>query len=207
MDYFSRDLEITPLPSTPSRQVIGKLKHVFMRWGIPLELVGDNATRFSSEEFRDFKQRYVFSHITSSPQDLVNQRDAQGHSACPLPELHPGQDVRVKLDGDKGLKTPVRVIGKSKEPRSYLVEMDNGRVTRRDRRHLEAVPQAVDTAKQRQHANLDPPQQDCSSPTAAVATRQGPSPGPTLGFPLQSATPRRVTSRGQEVKLPLRFRD
>lgn len=38
-----------------------------MRWRIPLELVSHNATQFSLEEFRDFKQRYGFSHITSSP--------------------------------------------------------------------------------------------------------------------------------------------
>lgn len=218
VDYFPRDIKIALLPSTTSRQVIGKLKHMFVRWGIPLELVSDNATRFSSEEFRDFNQRYGFSHITSSPRDLVNQRDAAAkeayrffynrrHSARPLPELRPGQDVRVKLDGDKGWKTPARVIGKSKEPRSYLVETDNGRVTRRNRRHLQAVPEAVDPAKQQQHANPDQPQQDYSFPTAAVATPQVPSPGPTLGSPLQSATPTRVTSRGPEVKLPLRFSD
>lgn len=152
-------------------------------------------------------------------QDLVHQRDAAAkeayrffynrrHSAGPLPELHPGQDVKVKLDGNKGWKTPAKVIGKSKEPRSYLVQMDNGTVTRRNRRHLQAVPE---TAEQQQRVNPEPPRQDCSSPATAVSTNQVPSPsqsssGPTLGSPL-SATPRRVTSRGREVKLPLRFRD
>uniref|UniRef100_A0A3P9HPN0 Gypsy retrotransposon integrase-like protein 1 n=1 Tax=Oryzias latipes TaxID=8090 RepID=A0A3P9HPN0_ORYLA len=67
VDYFSRDIEISSLTSITSKQVINKLKHMFVRWGIPLELVSDNGTQFTSAEFQDFKQRYGFTHITSSP--------------------------------------------------------------------------------------------------------------------------------------------
>lgn len=217
VDYFSRDIEIAPLMTTTSRQVIAKLKHMFVRWGIPLEVISDNATQFTSAEFQEFKHSYGFTHTTSSPHypqsngaaeravqtaknilkqpdpclalmsyrstpitatgaspaqlmtgrpirttvpvletslgpqpvdwDRVYQKDAAAkdaykyfyncrHSARPLPELHPGQSVRVKLDGDKEWKTPATVIRKSQEPRSYVVEMDNGTVTRRNRRHL-----------------------------------------------------------------------
>uniref|UniRef100_A0A8C6M941 Gypsy retrotransposon integrase-like protein 1 n=1 Tax=Nothobranchius furzeri TaxID=105023 RepID=A0A8C6M941_NOTFU len=183
VDYFTRDIEIASLTTTTSRQVINKLKHMFVRWGIPLELVSDNGTQFTSSEFQDFKRSYGFTHTTSSPhypqsngaaeravqmakyilkqphpclalmsycstpiaatgaspaqlmtghqirttvpvldktllpspvnRDLVRQRDAAAkdpyrffyncrHSARPLPELPPGQDVVVKLDGEKG---------------------------------------------------------------------------------------------------------
>lgn len=67
MDYYSRDIEIASLSSTTSRQVANKLKHMFVRWGIPLELVSENATQFIPAEFQDFRQRYGFSHTTSSP--------------------------------------------------------------------------------------------------------------------------------------------
>ncbi|XP_018419093.1 PREDICTED: serine/threonine-protein kinase WNK4-like [Nanorana parkeri] len=39
------------------------------------------------------------------------------HSARPLPELYPGQTVRVKLDDEKKWKTPATVVERSPEPR------------------------------------------------------------------------------------------
>lgn len=66
-DYYSRDIEIAHLSSTFSHQVITRLKGMFARWGIPLELVSDNATQFTSGEFQDFCQSYGFAHKTTSP--------------------------------------------------------------------------------------------------------------------------------------------
>uniref|UniRef100_A0A3Q1HAR0 Gypsy retrotransposon integrase-like protein 1 n=2 Tax=Acanthochromis polyacanthus TaxID=80966 RepID=A0A3Q1HAR0_9TELE len=220
-DYYSRDIEIGHLSSISSRQVIGRLKSLFVRWGIPLELVTDNGTQFTSDEFKQFCAEYGFSHVTSSPhfpqangaaeravqtaKHILKQPDphlalmcyratpntATGespakimtgrhirttlpmldnkmqfepankqsillkdtqtkssykffhdrhHSARPLPELLPGQDVRVKLDGEKVWKTSAKVLSKCDEPRSYLVKMDNGAVSRRNRRHLQLIP-------------------------------------------------------------------
>lgn len=67
VDYFSRDIEFAFLTNITSKQVIKKVKHIFVKWGIPLELVSDNGTQFTSAEFQDFKQTYCFTHITSSP--------------------------------------------------------------------------------------------------------------------------------------------
>lgn len=84
--------------------------------------------------------------VQATPVDRqqIQQKDAQTksayqffydrrYSALPLPELQSGQDVRVKLDGEKGWKTSAKVVGKCKEPRAYIVETDNGVVLQRNR--------------------------------------------------------------------------
>ena len=58
IDYFSRFIEIAFLPSITSAQVIGKMKNMFARWGIPEELVSDNGTQFTSEAFHLFAADY-----------------------------------------------------------------------------------------------------------------------------------------------------
>ena len=67
MDYYSRYLEVIYLPGTTANVVIMKLKGIFARWGIPLELVSDNGPQFDSRMFKDFALSYGFKHVTSSP--------------------------------------------------------------------------------------------------------------------------------------------
>ena len=49
IDYFSGFMEVDKLSSTTACQVIDKLKGHFGRYGIPLQLVSDNAPQFSSK--------------------------------------------------------------------------------------------------------------------------------------------------------------
>lgn len=44
------------------------------------------------------------------------------HGAVTLPELQPGDNVRIKLDSEKRWTTPGVVSGKASTPRSYLVD-------------------------------------------------------------------------------------
>ncbi len=67
VDYYSRYIDVTYLPSLTSATVIGKLKNFFSHHGVPETVVSDNGTQFSSAEFRTFADRWNFSHVTSSP--------------------------------------------------------------------------------------------------------------------------------------------
>ena len=67
VDYYSRYIDVTYLPSLTSAMVIGKLKNFFSHHGVPETVVSDNGTQFSSAEFRTFADRWNFSHVTSSP--------------------------------------------------------------------------------------------------------------------------------------------
>ena len=67
VDYFSRYIEISKLPTVNSPQVISHLKSIFARHGIPQTIVSDNGLQYSSDLFIKFSQQYGFNHITSSP--------------------------------------------------------------------------------------------------------------------------------------------
>ena len=67
VDYYSRYIDIAHLSSMTSSQVIGKLKNIFARWGIPEEVVSDNGTQFSSDEYCVFATNYGFTHMSSRP--------------------------------------------------------------------------------------------------------------------------------------------
>ena len=61
--------------------------------------------------------------------------DTRRHGVRPLSNLQPGDSVPVKLDQQKGWKTPGKVIGRSPTPQSYVIQTPF-RVVRRNRRHL-----------------------------------------------------------------------
>lgn len=256
-----------------------------------MELITDNGTQFTSDEFKQFCAEYGFSHKTSSPhfpqsngaaeravqtakhilkqpdphlalmcyratpstatgvspakimtgrhirttlpmlenklqsepvnKQSILQKDMQTkssykffhdrhYSAQPLPELLPGQDVKVKLDGEKTWKTSAKVLSKCEEPRSYLVKMDNGTVSRRNRRHLQLVPDPTEPQEPPQGGSpVKPP----SSPLIVIPTEQnvldtGQS-DKSLKQP-QHSTPRKVvqvTSRGRVIRVPQRYTD
>ena len=55
-----------------------------------------------------------------------------------LPDLQPGDSVRVKLDQQKRWKMPGKVIVRSTAPRSYIIQTPFSMV-RRNHRHLRTV--------------------------------------------------------------------
>ena len=220
VDYYSKYIEIAEMNRTISAIVIGKLKGIFARHGIPSEIASDNGPPFNSSEFANFGREYGFKHITSSPyfpisngeaeravqtakrilatpdpylallayramkhsttgyspaelsmgrplrttvptlkfnlqpkvlnRDLVVESHEKAQQTCKrhydrrhgarsLPELFPGNNVNIKLDGEKSV-APGVVEGQANTPRSYIVKTNKGSI-RRNRKHLHMVPQ------------------------------------------------------------------
>ena len=67
MVYFSRYPEVQKLKSTTPQGIVNVLKVAFARHGIPETFRSDNGPQFSSQEFKDFANKYNFQHCTSSP--------------------------------------------------------------------------------------------------------------------------------------------
>ena len=67
VDYYSRWIEIVHLVETTSVFVVGKLKNIFARFGIPEVVVSDNGPQFGSTAFHKFSVEYGFQHCTSDP--------------------------------------------------------------------------------------------------------------------------------------------
>ena len=76
VDYYSRYPEVVKLPTTTPRTIIGVLKRIFSRHGVPETLVSDNEPQYSSREFQDFASSYQFCHLTSS----LHYAQSNGHA-------------------------------------------------------------------------------------------------------------------------------
>ncbi|XP_052817965.1 uncharacterized protein K02A2.6-like [Mya arenaria] len=234
-DYYSRFIELSYLEKITSELVIGKMKNMFARWGIPEELVSDNGTQFTSTAFKNFAQEYKFKQTFSSPcfpqangeaesavkiakrilrqsdifaalmeyrateieatglspaemmmgrkirtllpalpekltpdwieRDGMRLRDARykertrinhdfaASQSKPLPELQPGDAVRMRTGHDKSWKTTGIVTGGDPDHRSYQVTTATGTL-RRNRRHLQLTSRTEEDPVTRVHKSL-----------------------------------------------------
>ena len=66
VDYFSRFFEMVKLLSISSKAVITKMKRAFATHGIPQQVISDNGTQYTSQEFQSFAEDYGFIHMTIS---------------------------------------------------------------------------------------------------------------------------------------------
>ena len=67
VDAYSSYPEVIPLSSQSSNAVIKEMKANFARHGIPDIVHSDTGPCYSNQEFADFKNKWGFKHITSSP--------------------------------------------------------------------------------------------------------------------------------------------
>uniref|UniRef100_A0A8C5M4Q6 Reverse transcriptase/retrotransposon-derived protein RNase H-like domain-containing protein n=1 Tax=Leptobrachium leishanense TaxID=445787 RepID=A0A8C5M4Q6_9ANUR len=130
------------------------------------------------------------------------------HSTRPLSVLYPGQSVRVKLDDETRWRTPATVVERSPEPRSYVIRTEGGTVARRNRRHLQPVPEELS-------AETSTPQQPDSPVLRNGSTLQVVSGHDVPLLPAEPQPPSqglgdgscKMTSSGRVVRPPERYRD
>ena len=135
------------------------------------------------------------------------------HGVRTLPEPQPGDAVRMKLDQQKGWKTPGVVIAKSSTPRSYVIETPQS-IVRRNRRHLRPTTNPIEIEK---FAELEP---DISAtadvqelpPTVTqckvpLVTQPHPDLKSSHGTLTKSSGAEVKTSSGRVVRKPIRFRE
>ena len=62
VDYFSKYIEISKLDNETSHEVVIRLKSIFARHGIPLQVFSDNGPQYSSTEFSECAKSYDCPH-------------------------------------------------------------------------------------------------------------------------------------------------
>ncbi|UYV75453.1 K02A2.6-like [Cordylochernes scorpioides] len=67
VDACTKWIEAIPVPNTSTRETIEQLRCLFARFGIPIILVSDSGTGFTSEEFRQFMTRNGIRHLRTAP--------------------------------------------------------------------------------------------------------------------------------------------
>lgn len=148
----------------------------------------------------------VLNRRTRKPNKLTSSSISGGIQCAPY-RYYTLNRVSVKLDRETRWKTPAVVISKSPEPRSYVVGTEHGTIARRNRRHLQTFLESP--TPERQQQNNERAIQSSSEDSTQAPPASQPTLIPSLSPPPQPTSPQlvRMTSRGRQVKLPLRFRD
>ena len=66
VDAHSKWPEVVEMKSTTSEKTIEVMRTLFGSYGIPEQVVSDNGTQFTSDEFTEFMRRNRFKHIRST---------------------------------------------------------------------------------------------------------------------------------------------
>ena len=100
--------------------------------------------------------------------DIVRERDEKyrenyanyydkRRGAKPMPDLMPGDSVKIKTEDQKKWSDSGKVIRKAQAPRSYHVQTQKGSIIRRNRRHLMKTPSRPPTTQSNSHVPVPPP--------------------------------------------------
>ncbi|XP_070549174.1 uncharacterized protein [Ptychodera flava] len=138
------------------------------------------------------------------------------HGAKSLPELLPGDNVQVKLDGEKGWKTPARVLQAGTAPRSYIVQTPRGTL-RRNRRQLLFVSRPDKTERKTLDLSMFDNDESAVPVTPTPVEKSTPTveqkqqPVENISLPMPEAQGKQTdvirTRSGRAVKKPVRYYD
>ena len=67
VDAHSKWPEVVTMSGTTSQSTIEVLRSLFSRYGLPEQIVSDNGTQFTSDEFAQFIEWNRIKHIRSAP--------------------------------------------------------------------------------------------------------------------------------------------
>ena len=67
VDSHSKWPEVIPMTTTSAARTIEELRKLFATHGLPEQLVCDNGSQFTSDEFRTFMRKNGIKHIRSAP--------------------------------------------------------------------------------------------------------------------------------------------
>ena len=207
VDAHSKWVEIFPTQTITSKATIGLLRSCFARFGLPVVLVSDNGTCFTSTEFQTFMELNGIRHVRSAPFHPSTNGLAENMVRTFKAALHhvKGEEVRLAIDKFlfKYRITPHTTTGKS--PADLLF----GRRIRSVfdlLRPLETVQQRVLEQQEKQKLQRDPkfPRSVELSPEDSVMIRnyaQGPKWIPaTVESQTGPVSYRATTEEGIEVK-------
>ena len=139
------------------------------------------------------------------------------HGVKPLPDLQPGDVLSVKLDQQKGWKTPGKIIARSYTPRSYVIQTPSS-VMRRNRRNLRRVTSLnsveipdepeldLELESQAEDLNAESPDAEPDTPLPIVKPSRTMMEGASSAS-VRPSLPEVRTSSGRVVRKPARFRD
>ena len=128
VDAHSKWMEVKPTNAATS--TISHLRSIFATHGLPEMLVTDNASIFTSEEFKLFAKQNVIRHVTSAPYHPVSNGLVEG-------VVQTFKEFIKKTSGDS-LNTRVSrffsstigwlpgVITKASGPLSFWVKLQDG---------------------------------------------------------------------------------
>ena len=77
VDAYSKWLEVVPMSSTTAESTITELKKLFVTHGRPTQIVTDNDTQFTSQEFEEFLKLNGVQHYRSAPYHPATNSEAE----------------------------------------------------------------------------------------------------------------------------------